>query len=69
MPFVQIAMLQGRTEDQKRKVIGKVTDALIDTLGVARDTVRVMIADVPATNWGIGGLPFKEAKALREQRE
>jgi 4-oxalocrotonate tautomerase len=66
MPFVQIAMLEGRTEDQKRRVIGQVTDALVDALGVPRDTVRVMIADVPATNWGIGGLPFKEAKALRD---
>ena len=33
MPFAQIYMLEGRTEDQKRAVIEKVTQALQEAVG------------------------------------
>jgi 4-oxalocrotonate tautomerase len=61
MPFAQIHLLEGRTEDPKQAVIEKVTDALCEAVGAPRDTVRVVIQDVPKTNWGIGG---KSAKSL-----
>ncbi len=56
MPFAQIHLLEGRTDAQKREVIEKVTQALVDTLGVAPASVRVLIQDVPKANWGIGGV-------------
>lgn len=55
MPFAQIYLLEGRTEEQKKAVIEKVTAALVDALGVPTDNVRVWIHDVPKANWGIGG--------------
>ena len=60
MPLAQISMLEGRTEDQKRAVIEKVTQALIDAIGVPAESVRVVIQDVPKTNWGIGGVSAKD---------
>ena len=33
MPFAQIYMLEGRTEEQKKAVIEKVTQALVDAVG------------------------------------
>ena len=61
MPFAQIFLLEGRSEDQKHQVIEKVTQALTEALGVPRENVRVLIQDVPKENWGIGGV---SAKAL-----
>lgn len=61
MPFAQIHLLEGRTEEQKQAVIEKVTDALCEAVGAPRESVRVVIQDVPKTNWGIGG---KSAKSL-----
>ena len=61
MPFAQIHMIEGRTEEQKRAVIDKVTQALVDTVGAPKETVRVWIHDVPKENWGIAGV---SAKAL-----
>ncbi|MEI7516636.1 MAG: 2-hydroxymuconate tautomerase, partial [Betaproteobacteria bacterium] len=55
MPFAQIYLLEGRTEEQKRAVIEKVTQALVDAVGAPVNTVRVLIQDVPKTNWGIAG--------------
>jgi 4-oxalocrotonate tautomerase len=60
MPFAQIYMLEGRTEEQKRAVIEKVTQALVEAVGAPVNTVRVLIQDVPKTNWGIAGVSAKD---------
>jgi 4-oxalocrotonate tautomerase len=60
MPFAQIYIMEGRTEDQKRAVIEKVTQALVDALGAPAENVRVWIHDVPKTNWGIAGTSAKD---------
>lgn len=60
MPFAQIYMLEGRTEEQKRAVIEKVTEALQEAVGAPRETIRVWIQDVPKTNWGIAGQTAKD---------
>lgn len=61
MPFAQINLIEGRTEEQKRAVIEKVTQALVDAIDAPRENVRVWIHDVPKENWGIAG---SSAKAL-----
>jgi 4-oxalocrotonate tautomerase len=60
MPFAQIYMIEGRTEDQKRAVIEKVTQALVDAVGAPVETVRVWITEVPKTQWGIAGKTAKD---------
>lgn len=60
MPFAQIFLMEGRTEDQKRAVIEKVTEALMEAVGAPRENVRVWIQDVPKTNWGIAGKSAKD---------
>lgn len=61
MPLAQIHILEGRSEEQKRAVIEKVTQALVDAVGAPKETVRVVIYDIPKENWGIAGT---SAKAL-----
>ncbi|MFZ2327013.1 MAG: 2-hydroxymuconate tautomerase [Rhodoferax sp.] len=60
MPFAQIYMLEGRTEDQKRAVIEKVSAALVEATGAPLANVRVWIQDVPKENWGIAGVSAKD---------
>ncbi|MBS0495676.1 MAG: 4-oxalocrotonate tautomerase family protein [Proteobacteria bacterium] len=60
MPFAQIYILEGRTEEQKREVIEKVTQALVEAVGAPQENVRVWIHDVPKTNWGIAGVSAKD---------
>ena len=60
MPFAQIYILEGRTEDQKRAVIEKVTQALQEAVGAPKETIRVWIQDVPKMNWGIAGQTAKD---------
>ncbi len=60
MPFAQVYLIEGRTEDQKRKVIEKVTDALVEALGAPKENVRVWLTEVPKTQWGIAGKTAKD---------
>lgn len=60
MPFAQIYMLEGRTEEQKRAVIEKVSAALVEVVGAPIENVRVWIHDVPKENWGIAGVSAKD---------
>lgn len=60
MPFAQIYMIEGRTTEQKRAVIEKVTQAIVEAVGVPKENVRVWIHDVPKENWGIAGVSAKD---------
>ena len=60
MPFAQIYMLEGRTEEQKRAVIEKVTRALVEAVDAPPQSVRVWIHDLPKSNWGIAGVSAKD---------
>lgn len=60
MPFAQIQMIEGRSEEQKKAAIAKVSDALAEALDAPRESIRVCIVEVPSTNWGIGGKSARE---------
>ncbi|MBB1163207.1 2-hydroxymuconate tautomerase [Aquariibacter albus] len=60
MPFAQIYLIEGRTTEQKRAVIEKVTQALQEAVGAPKENVRVWITEVPKENWGIAGVSVKD---------
>ena len=60
MPFAQIYIIEGRTIEQKRAVIEKVTQAIVEAVGAPKESVRVWIHDMPKENWGIAGVSFKD---------
>ena len=45
---------------QKKAVIEKVTQALVEAVGAPQQNVRVWIHDVPKENWGIAGVSAKD---------
>lgn len=65
MPLVQISLREGRSENQKRRLIQRVTDALIEEAGARRERVTVVIYDVPATAWGHAGTTLADESAER----
>jgi 4-oxalocrotonate tautomerase len=60
MPLAQIHILEGRTPEQKKKMITEVTNALINSLNVPRENVRVVLYEVPKSHWSIGGVTMEE---------
>ena len=55
MPLAHIYLLEGRTVEQKKLVIQKVTEALVESLGSRPDSVRVLLHDVSPSDWGVAG--------------
>ncbi|HEX6110068.1 MAG TPA: 2-hydroxymuconate tautomerase [Ktedonobacteraceae bacterium] len=55
MPIVRIELLQGRTPAIKEELIARVTDAVVTTLGVDLDQVRVLLFEMPPEHWAVGG--------------
>ena len=60
MPFAQVFLMEGRSEEQKRAVIEKVSQALSEAAEAPMQNVRVWITEVPKTNWGIAGQTAKD---------
>ncbi len=60
MPFAQIYMVVGRTPEQKKAVIEKVSQALVEATGAPIANVRVWIHEMPKENWGIAGVSAKD---------
>ena len=46
MPMIQIHMLPGRTDDEKRAVLTAIHEAVTSTLGVPDSAVRAWITDM-----------------------
>jgi 4-oxalocrotonate tautomerase len=59
MPIAQINIMPGRTDEQKAKMIAAVTEAIAETLGAPKESIRVLVHEVPSTQWGIGGQTAK----------
>ena len=55
MPIVRIELLQGRTPVVKNELIARVTDAVVTTLGVDQEQVRVLLYELPPEHWAVGG--------------
>ena len=62
MPIVQIHMMEGRSDAQKEPVIREVTEALVRALDAPKESVRVLINEMPKQHFGIAG---ESAKARR----
>lgn len=62
MPVVQVNIKEGRTLDQKREIVVRMTDVLVDVCGAARERVHIIINEVEEDNWGRGGQLLSEIK-------
>jgi 4-oxalocrotonate tautomerase len=56
VPNVTIEWLQGRTLDQKRRVIAGITDLLVKEADARKEAVQVTFIDMSKEDWGRGGL-------------
>ncbi len=55
MPIARISIMEGRSDDEKAAVIAAVTEALHRSMGAPYEVIRVLLDEVPRSQWGIGG--------------
>ena len=70
MPLANIKVIEGVfTDDEKRQMIEKVTDAMVAVEGEnIRDKTVVIVEETKSGDWGVGGTPLttQHVKGLRQ---
>ena len=56
MPMVQIDMLEGRTLEQKRELVKKLTDVIVETAKCPPEAVTIILREMPPTHLGKAGV-------------
>lgn len=62
MPIVEVKMLEGRTDDQKRKLVKEITEVVCRTIDSTPEKVRVFINEMPKKHYAIGGVLESDRK-------
>jgi 4-oxalocrotonate tautomerase len=52
---MRIEMFEGRSLEQKRRLVRELTDVFASVAECDPTSVRIVISDVSTTNWAIGG--------------
>lgn len=60
MPEVVVYAAEGRTAEQKKKLLKKLTEAVVESLDVGAEHVIVSIVETKKSNKSRGGVPFDE---------
>ncbi len=60
MPVAQINIIEGRSDEQKERLIAEMTDAIVRALDAPRESVRVLINEMPKQHFGIAGQSAKK---------
>lgn len=55
MPVVQVWLVEGHDEATRAAVVAQLTEVTVRVLGVEPVRVRVLLYELPAANWGVGG--------------
>jgi 4-oxalocrotonate tautomerase len=60
MPEIYVHAVEGRTIEQKRRLVREITDAVVRNLAVPEEAVVVTIIEAPRHNKAKGGVLFSE---------
>ena len=66
MPLIEVTMVEGRTPEQVRALITGLTEAAVAAVDAPRETVRVVVREVPTTHWAAGDVTIAERRAAQE---
>ena len=63
MPYVQVKITKGATNEQKAELIDGITALMVRVLDKNPASTQIMIDEVTPENWGIAGRSVKRLRA------
>ncbi|WP_083856250.1 4-oxalocrotonate tautomerase [Reyranella massiliensis] len=60
MPMINVQMFEGRTIEQRRKLVKELTDGTCRALGCTPDAVQIILTDIKKENWAEAGKLFSD---------
>ena len=61
MPIVTVKMIEGRTDEQKKALVEKVTDAVVETTGASKEAVSIIIEEMSKNHYAVAGKRYSDA--------
>lgn len=55
MPILQVHFLEGRTREQKRALVQRLTEVVCETMAVHPEQVRIILSEMPRDTYAIAG--------------
>ena len=62
MPTLRVELFTGRTDEQKRDLVKKLTEACVAALGTKPEGVDVLLFEIEKTHWATGGVLWSDKK-------
>ena len=62
MPFVNIRLIEGRSQQLKDEISKRVADAISDVLELPKDDIWIVFEDIPASDWYVGSTTVAELR-------
>jgi 4-oxalocrotonate tautomerase len=57
MPIIQVQLIEGRPKEKIAEVIQNITNTVAETLDAPKESIRVLVTEIPNTHWGVAGVP------------
>ena len=60
MPIITVKMIEGRTEEQKKALVEKVTEVVSETTGAPKENVTIIIEEMAKNHYATGGVRLSD---------
>lgn len=64
MPYIEVNITKGATNEQKAQLVEGITDLMVKILNKNPYSTQILIKEIDTESWGISG---KSVKRLREE--
>lgn len=61
MPIINVQIIEGRPKEKIAEVIQNITNTVSETLDAPKESIRVIVTEVPKTHWGVAGVPKSQS--------
>lgn len=55
MPIIHVHILEGRSDEKKKRMARRVSEAVSETLDAPLETIRVLVHETSSDDWYVGG--------------
>jgi len=62
MPVIHVYLFEGRTLEQKRKLVMSMTEAMVESLNIKPETVRIHLHNMPKADFAVAGVLASDKK-------
>lgn len=53
MPLINVQIMEGRPPEKVTELIQNLTNTVQETLNAPRESIRVIVTEIPKTHWGL----------------